>query len=405
MFDLQNDTQTTPNDTFTSRPRYTFVGCYTASGMARARSSYKRVVIKLGTSVLSAGTDRLNRPRIVELVRQIATLRDAGAEPILVTSGAVLAGWEQLGFPARRRNLPDKQLLAAVGQGRLMHLYAQLADLFGVNVAQTLLTRDDLRDRRRYLNARHTLLTCIERGVLPIVNENDVVAVDEIRVGDNDNLSALVANLVEADLLLICTDIGGLFTSDPRIDAAAQMIAEVEAIDAALWAAAGSAGTHRGPGGMLTKLQAAELATSAGTDVIIAAGDAPNILLRAVAGEAVGTLFHAKATRLEARKRWILAETVRHSRVVVDPGAAAALTHHGRSLLAAGVTQVEGAFERGQTVRIFTGGDQELARGLVQYSAAALSLIQGRHSSEITSILGYMYGPEVVHRDDLVMLT
>src|ERR687893_1076138 len=178
---------------------------------------YKRVVVKLGTSVLSAGSDRLNRPRMVELVRQIAAIHEAGCEPILVTSGAVLAGWEQLGFPPRRRNLPDKQLLAAVGQGRLMHLYAQLADLFGMNVAQTLLTRDDLRDRRRYLNARNTLIGCIERRVLPVVNENDVIAVDEIRVGDNDNLSALVANLVEADLLIICTDIAGLHTADPRI--------------------------------------------------------------------------------------------------------------------------------------------------------------------------------------------
>ena len=372
--------------------------------MAHAQHRYKRVVIKLGTSVLSAESDRLNRPRMVELVRQIAALRAAGHEPILVTSGAVLAGWEQLGFPPRRRNLPDKQLLAAVGQGRLMHLYAQLADLFGLNVAQTLLTRDDLRDRRRYLNARNTLLACIERGVLPIVNENDAVAVDEIRVGDNDNLSALVATLVEADLLVICTDIGGLYTADPRTDPAARLIAEVPTIDAALWAGAGAAGTHRGTGGMVTKLQAAELATSAGTDVIIAAGDAPDVLVHAASGEAVGTLFHAKATRLEARKRWILAETVRHSRVVVDNGAAAALTRQGRSLLAVGVVAVEGAFERGQTVRIFDADGHELARGLTQYSATALALIQGRHSSEIPAALGYMYGPEVVHRDDLVML-
>lgn len=373
--------------------------------MQGSRAQPRRVVVKFGTSVLSAGSDRLNRPRMVELVRQIAALRDAGHQPILVSSGAVLAGWEQLGFPPRRRNLPDKQLLAAVGQSRLMHLYAQLADLFGMHVAQTLLTRDDLRDRRRYLNARNTLLACIERGVLPIVNENDVVAIDEIRVGDNDNLSALVANLVEADLLLICTDIAGLFSADPRTDPSARLIAEVHTIDAHVWASAGAPGSHRGTGGMVTKLQAAELATSAGTDVIIAAGDAPDVLLRATAGEAVGTLFHAKGTRIEARKRWILAETVRHSRVVVDAGAAAALLNHGRSLLPAGVVAVEGAFERGQTIRIFTEDGRELARGLTQYSAAALALIQGKHSSEIPAALGYMYGPEVVHRDDLVMLT
>jgi glutamate 5-kinase len=373
--------------------------------MGKVHPLYKRIVIKLGTSVLSAGSDRLHRPRMVDLVRQIAALHAAGSEPVLVTSGAVLAGWEQLGFPPRRRNLPDKQLLAAVGQGRLMHLYAQLADIFGMNVAQTLLTRDDLRDRRRYLNARNTLLACIGRGVLPIVNENDVVAVDEIRVGDNDNLSALVANLIEADLLLICTDIGGLFTADPRLDPEAQLIAEVKNIDAELWASAGAPGTHRGTGGMITKLQAAELATSAGTNTVIAAGDLPDVILRAAAGESVGTLFRAKATRLEARKRWILAETVRHSRVLVDAGAEAALTRQGRSLLAAGVIGVEGAFERGQTVRIFSGDGRELARGLIQYSSAALALIQGRHSSQIPATLGYMYGPEVVHRDDLVMLS
>ena len=365
----------------------------------------RRVVVKLGTSVLSAGSDRLNRPRMVELVRQLVALRAAGHEPVLVSSGAVLAGWEQLGFPPRRRNLPDKQLFAAVGQGRLMHLYAQIADLYGLNVAQTLLTRDDLRDRRRYLNARNTLLACIGRGVLPVVNENDAVVIDEIRVGDNDNLSALVANLIDADLLLICTDIGGLYTADPRTDATAQLIPEVQTIDAGVWARAGAAGSHRGTGGMVTKLQAAELATSAGIDVIIAAGDAPDVILRAAAGDAIGTLFHAKATRLEARKRWILAETVRHSRVVVDAGAADALVHHGRSLLAAGVVAVEGAFERGQTIRIFTRDGQELARGIAQYHAAALDLIKGRHSSDILAALGYMYGQEVVHRDDLVMLT
>ncbi|HSH82444.1 MAG TPA: glutamate 5-kinase [Herpetosiphonaceae bacterium] len=372
--------------------------------MAIAAPRYKRVVVKLGTSVLSAGSDRLNRPRMVELVRQLAALMAQRVEPVLVSSGAVLAGWEQLGFPARRRNLPDKQLLAAVGQGRLMHLYAQLADLYGMNVAQTLLTRDDLRDRRRYLNARNTLLACIARGVVPVVNENDVVAVDEIRVGDNDNLSALVANLVEADLLLICTDIAGLYSADPRIDPDARLIPEVDSIDAVHWAGAGAAGTHRGTGGMMTKLQAAELSTSAGTDVIIAAGDAPDVILRAAAGEPIGTRFRAKSTRLEARKRWILAETVRHSRIVVDAGAAEALLRHGRSLLAAGVRRVEGTFERGQTVRIFDGDGRELARGLTQYNAAALSLIQGRRSSEIPATLGYMYGPEVVHRDDLVML-
>jgi glutamate 5-kinase len=372
--------------------------------MATLDSTYKRVVVKFGTSVLSAGTDRLNRPRMVELMRQIAAVRAAGCEPVLVSSGAVLAGWEQLGFPPRRRNIPDKQLLAAVGQGRLMHLYAQLADLYGLHVAQTLLTRDDLRDRRRYLNARDTLNLCIERGVLPIVNENDVVAIDEIRVGDNDNLSALVCGLLEADLLLICSDIRGLYTADPRVQPDARLIEEVQSIDAHVWEAAGAAGSHRGTGGMVTKLQAAELATNAGADVIIAAGDAPDVIVRAVAGEAVGTVFRAKTSRVEARKRWLLAETVRGSRVVIDEGAAHALLHQGRSLLAAGIKAVEGTFARGQTIRIFTTDGRELARGITQYNAQALGEIKGRRSSEIQDILGYLYRPEVVHRNDLVLL-
>jgi glutamate 5-kinase len=365
---------------------------------------YKRVVIKLGTSVLTIGTDRLHRPRMVELMRQIAKIRDMGAEPILVTSGAVLAGWEQLGFPPRKRSLPEKQVFAAIGQGRLMHVYAQLADIYGLPVAQTLLTRDDLRDRRRYLNARNTLMNCISRSVLPIVNENDAVVVDEIKVGDNDTLSALVANLVDADLLLICTDRSGLFTADPRVDPTAQLIADVPVIDDTIWALAGEAGSHRGTGGMRTKIQAADLATRAGIDVVIAAGDVSDVIIRSAQGDHVGTRLHARATRLEARKRWILAETVRPSRVVVDAGAARALLEYGRSLLPAGIRSVEGAFDRGQTVRIFGPDNFEIARGLTHYRAADLALISGHHSSEIEEILGYTYGPEVVHRDDMVVL-
>lgn len=365
---------------------------------------YRRIIVKVGTSVLSAGTDRLHRPRMVDLVRQIATLRSRGGEPILVTSGAVLAGWEQLGFPPRKRNVAEKQLLAAIGQSRLMHLYAQLADIYGLPVAQTLLTRDDLRDRRRYLNARNTLLGCLARGVLPIVNENDVVAVDEIKVGDNDTLSALVASLVEADLLIICTDRQGLFNADPNLNPAAELITDVPVIDDTIWRLAGDAGSHRGTGGMRTKIQAAELATRTGINVVIAAGDAPDVVLRAAEGVAVGTRLHARATRLEARKRWIVAETVRQSRVVVDPGAAHALVDAGRSLLPAGIVAVEGAFDRGQTIRIFTTDGVELARGLTQYRAADLALICGQHSAHIETILGYTYGPQAVHRDDMVLL-
>jgi glutamate 5-kinase len=366
---------------------------------------YKRVVVKVGTAVLTASTDRLHRPRLVDLVRQLAALRAAGGEPILVTSGAVLAGWEQLGFPPRKRTLPEKQLFAAIGQGRLMQLYAHIADLYSLGVAQTLLTRDDLRDRRRYLNARTTLLACLEREVLPIVNENDVVATDEIKVGDNDTLSARVAALVEADLLLVLTDQPGLMTADPATDPAAHLVEVVETIDESIWALAGGTTSPRGTGGMRTKLEAADLATRAGVETAVVGGALPDVVLRVARGERCGTTFLARpGTRLEARKRWILAETVKAARIAVDGGAEQALRRDGRSLLPAGIVAVEGAFERGQTVRICSREGQELACGLVRYGAADLRLIAGKKSARIGEVLGYDYGAEAVHRDDMVLL-
>lgn len=362
-----------------------------------------RLVIKIGTNVLTAGTDRLNRPRIVDLARQIAEARAHGVEVTLVSSGAVAAGRERLQFPPKRRDMPLKQLMAAVGQGRLMHLYDQIFDIYEIPVAQTLLTRDDLRDRHRYLNARNTLLACLAHGVLPIINENDVVAVDEIRVGDNDNLSAMVAGLIDADLLLILSDIDALYTADPRHDSAAQPIADVSVIDASIYALAGGSNA-RGTGGMITKIQAADLATHSGTEVVIAAGAVSNVIGRVLARERVGTRFRAVATRLESRKRWILAETARTSRVIADGGAARALLEGGKSLLPAGIAAVEGEFERGQTVRIYNTDGQEIARGLTQYSARDLLAIKGLRSAQINERLGYDYGPEAVHRDDMVML-
>lgn len=364
---------------------------------------YRRIVIKLGTNVLTAGTDRLHRPQIVDLARQIAEARTRGTEVVLVSSGAVAAGRERLHFPPRRRDIPLKQLLAAVGQSRLMHIYEQIFDLYSIPVAQTLLTHEDLRDRGRYLNARNTLLACLMHGVLPVINENDVVAVNEIRLGDNDNLSALVANLVDADLLLILSDIDALYSADPRRDPSAARIPEVPVIDEAIYALAGGSNT-RGTGGMLTKIQAADLATRSGTAVVITAGAAPDAILRVLEGESIGTRFPAVATRLESRKRWMLAETVRHSRVVADGGAARALKEGGKSLLPAGILAVEGDFERGRTVRIYTTDGHEIARGLAQYSARDLQLIKGLRSSQIAEKLGYEYGPEFVHRDDMVIL-
>lgn len=366
-------------------------------------SSLRRIVVKLGTNVLTAGTDHLHRPRMVELIRQITDARTRGVEVVLVSSGAVAAGRERLQFPPRRKDLPFKQLLAAVGQSRLMHIYEQIFDLYGVPVAQTLLTREDLRDRHRYLNARNTLLACLLHGVLPIINENDVVAVDEIRLGDNDTLSALVANLVDADLLLILSDIDGLYSADPRRDPSARLIPEVRAIDDAIYALAGGSNT-RGTGGMLTKIHAADLATHSGTAVTITSGATPDVILRVLAGEPLGTHFPAITTQLESRKRWVLAETARHSRVIADTGAAQALTTGGKSLLPAGVIGIEGDFDRGQTIRIYNGTGSEIARGLAQYSARDVRLIKGLRSAQIAETLGYDYGPEVVHRDDMVLL-
>lgn len=362
-----------------------------------------RVVVKLGTNVLTAGSERLNRPRMIEFVRQLAQLKQAGHEVILVTSGAVAAGRERIGLQRRSRDIAQKQMLAAIGQSYIMHLYQQMFEMYDVPVGQTLLTKADISDRNRYLNARNTLLTCFMHGVLPIINENDAVAVDEIKVGDNDNLSALVANLVDADLLVIATDIDGLYTADPRSNPDATLITEVNEITPAIYALAGGTGSSRGTGGMITKIQAADLATKSGVEVVIAPGALADVIVRVVQGERIGTRFPAAVNSREGRKRWILAETARNSRVITDDGAARALVHQGKSLLPAGIVAVDGEFERGQTIRIYHG-EREIARGLTQYSATDLRRIMGKRSTAIADVLGYEYGAEAVHRDDLVLV-
>jgi glutamate 5-kinase len=285
-----------------------------------------------------------------------------------------------------------------------MALYEQLFGIYGVTVAQVLLTRADLANRRRYLNARNTLAALLSRKVIPIINENNPVATEEIRVGDNDNLSALVANLIEADTLVLLTDQPGLFTADPRVDPAARLVAEVSEpeIPDWLWKAAGGAVTNLGTGGMVTKLQAANLARRSGTRVIIARGSDPDILTRLAAGETVGTCFHPSATAMESRKRYILAGGASGC-LTVDEGAARAL-NRGGSLLPVGVTAVEGAFDRGDTVRIAGAAGNEIARGIVNYGAADLARLLRRRSDEIEALLGYNYGDEVIHRNDLVLL-
>jgi glutamate 5-kinase len=365
-----------------------------------------RIVIKVGTNVLRAGTAQIHRPRLIDLARQIAALVKQGHEPMLVSSGAIFAGREVLGMerPAQRKDIPHKQMLAAVGQGRLMALYQQIFNLYNLTVAQALLTRADLANRTRYLNARNTLLLLVQRGIVPIINENDVVAVDEIKFGDNDKLSAMVANLVDADLLIILTDQLGLFTADPRLNSEAELIQEVVAINEKIRTIAGGSSTGVGTGGMITKVEAAALATRSGTNVVIAPGNEPDSILRVLQGEPLGTRFPTQLSHVESRKRWILAESDR-GLVKIDNGAVEALANGGKSLLVVGVTEVGGDFERGATVRILGERGQEIGRGIANYSAQDLRLICGKRSHQISEILDYDYGPTAIHRDNLVLVT
>jgi glutamate 5-kinase len=363
------------------------------------------LIVKLGTSTLTYGTPNLSPSFLADLARQVAQLQTAGHQVILVSSGAMAAGREKLGFPQLPKDIPAKQMLAAIGQPRLMALYEQVFGQYGRTVAQVLLTRADLSDRRRYLNARDTLAALLAHGALPIINENDTVATEEIRLGDNDNLSALVANVVEADLLVLLTDQPGLFTADPRGDPSAQLVDEVTGteIPSALWEAAGGSGTRLGTGGMVTKLQAADLARRSGTTVVIAQGTEPDVLTRLVDGERLGTRFAPLVSALESRKRYILSGRLSPGQITVNEGAAQALKRGG-SLLPVGVTLVSGEFDRGDTVRVLDEGGRELACGLAAYSSLDLDRLRGRRSEEIESLLGYNYGDEVIHRNDLVLL-
>ncbi len=366
--------------------------------------TFQRLVVKYGTSTLTAGTSQLSAPRLVELAQQIAHLRAAGLEVIVVSSGAVAAGRERLSLTQTPKDLPVKQMLSAIGQPRLMALYEQILGLYGLTIAQVLLTRSDLADRRRYLNSRNTLTALLEHGVIPIINENDTVATEEIRVGDNDNLSALVANLTDADLLVLLTDQAGLYTADPERDPKAQLITDVidPEISTAIWQAAGGSASGLGTGGMITKVQAADLARRSGTTVVIASGSEPQVLTRLAAGEKIGTWFQPVVTALESRKRYILAGQAAGS-ISIDAGAAQAL-QHGRSLLPVGVSDVTGNFERGDTVQVINPLGREVARGIVNYESGDLGRLCHHQSTEIETILGYTYGDEVIHRNNLILL-
>ena len=363
----------------------------------------KRIVVKVGTSTLTHATGKLNLLRIEKLVRELSDLANQGKDIILVTSGAVGVGVDRLGLKERPKNIPEKQAAAAIGQGILMHTYEKIFGEYGQIVAQVLLTREDSVNRSRYANSRNTLLTLLGMNVIPIINENDAVAVDELKIGDNDTLSAMVASIVDADLLIILSDVEGLYTDNPLTNPEAKFISGVSDITPEIESLAGGPGTVRGTGGMYTKIQAAKIAVNSGVAMIIASGARDGIVRSVVSGEEVGTMFFSKENRLQTRKRWLAFGARIVGAVTVDKGAEKALLK-GSSLLAAGIRAVDGKFDHGNTIRILTAEGREIARGLANYSAEDCRKIMGAHTCDIAGILGYKPYDEVIHRDNMVLL-
>ncbi|MEJ2699275.1 MAG: glutamate 5-kinase [Desulfuromonadales bacterium] len=371
--------------------------------MRKTLFSYvKRVVIKVGSGVIS-DQNGLDLAMIEALSRDVRELAGRGIEVVLVSSGAVAAGKGDLGIVGRPRTIPLKQAAAAIGQSRLMRAYKDAFRPLGQKVAQILLTRDDLANRRRYLNARNTLMTLLDHGVTPIINENDTVVVDEIRFGDNDNLSAMVTNLVEANLLLILSDVEGLYDRDPAANPSARLIPVVEKITPEIEDMAGDAGTDLGTGGMATKVKAAKRASLYGVGTVIVNGRAPGVLARLFDGEELGTYFLPARDRMTAKKHWIAFTKKPRGKLFLDDGAQRALTEGGKSLLPSGISGVEGGFDRGDAVRLCDIHGNEFAKGVINYALPELLRIMGKNTSEIEGILGYKYGDEVVHRDNLVL--
>ena len=364
----------------------------------------KRVVVKLGSSLVTNDGRGIDHAAVARWAGEIAQMKRGGRDVVLVSSGAIAEGMRRLGWPRRPRAIHELQAAAAVGQMGLVQAYEVAFAKFGLHTAQVLLTHDDLADRRRYLNARTTLITLLGLGVIPIINENDTVTTDEIRFGDNDTLGALVTILIESDVLVLLTDQQGLFTADPRHDPSATLVRTATAGDAALEAMAGGAGSPLGRGGMLTKVLAAKRAARSGASTIIACGREPDVLSRLAAGEALGTALLAATASLAARKQWLADHVQLAGALTLDAGAVRALAHDGKSLLPIGVVGVKGEFERGEVVGCFAPDGREVARGLVNYSAAEAAKILRRPSSEIEALLGYVDEPELIHRDNLVLL-
>lgn len=373
--------------------------------MARSTiQNIKRVVIKIGSSLLTKGGQGLDKTAIAAWVKQMADLKNQEIEVILVSSGAVAEGVCRLGLKSRPSTLHELQAAAAVGQMGLVRVFDDNFQQHGLHAAQVLLTHEDLSDRQRYLNARSTLLTLLKFGAVPIINENDTVATEEIRFGDNDTLAALVANLVEAELLIILTDQQGLFTADPSVHKDARLIDEISVNDERLDSMAGGSRSGLGRGGMSTKVRAARLAARSGAATVVAAGAHENIINAVVSGENLGTYFLSDLEPLVARKRWLAGQLQIRGQLILDAGAVYALKNDGKSLLAVGVKSVSGLFERGDLVSCMNEDSQEIARGLINYGNEETSLIVGKNSTEFESILGYADDAELIHRDNMVLV-
>jgi glutamate 5-kinase len=370
------------------------------TGFRRAR----RIVVKVGSSLVTNEGRGLDAEAIARWARQIADLRAQGKEVVLVSSGAIAEGMQRLGWARRPQQIHELQAAAAVGQMGLAQAYETQFRALGLHTAQVLLTHADLADRARYLNARSTLFTLLELGVVPVINENDTVVTDEIKFGDNDTLAALVTNLIEADALVILTDQAGLFSADPRRDLTARLVRTATAGDPALESMAGGAGSAIARGGMLTKVLAAKRAARSGALTIIVSGREVDVLLRLAAGEAIGSELMASTAVLTARKQWLADHLLLKGRVVVDDGAARALASGGKSLLPIGVVEVIGEFQRGDVVGCITQDGREIARGLVNYASGDARQIARKPTGEIQATLGYIEEPELIHRDNLVLL-
>ncbi|GAA0768126.1 glutamate 5-kinase [Ideonella azotifigens] len=371
--------------------------------MSAALLGARRIVVKVGSSLVTNEGRGVDAEAVGNWCRQMAGLAAQGCEVVMVSSGAIAEGMKRLGWTTRPKELPELQAAAAVGQMGLAQMYESKLSEHGMGSAQVLLTHADLADRERYLNARSTLLTLLGLKVLPVINENDTVVNDEIKFGDNDTLGALVANLVEADALIILTDQKGLYSADPRKDPDARFIDVAEAGDPALERMAGGAGSSIGRGGMITKVLAAKRAAGSGASTVIAWGREPDVLLRLMAGEAIGTALLAGTPKLAARKQWMADHLQMRGAVVIDDGAVIKLREEGKSLLPIGVVEVQGEFHRGDVIAVRSSAGGEVARGLANYSSAEARLIARKPSSQIAGLLGYVAEPELIHRDNLVL--